>query len=86
MKSIPESKIPTRLQDLGLENLNVLIFGFKGHGKSSFINSIGSTYRGEYCQLAITGDSTKSLTPNFSVYEMSEKVNSYMKFHDIFGI
>jgi hypothetical protein len=63
-----------------------LIFGLKGHGKSSFINSIGSTYKGEYRQLAITGDSVRSLTPNFSVYDMSEKVDSYMKFHDIFGI
>nr|XP_022296595.1 interferon-induced protein 44-like [Crassostrea virginica] len=58
------------LEVTGVEQVNVLLFGQCGAGKSSFFNSINSIFKGVITSQAPSGSTDKSLTNRFRKYQV----------------
>ncbi|XP_061167739.1 interferon-induced protein 44-like [Saccostrea echinata] len=58
------------LEDSNVTDVNVLLLGQVGAGKSSFFNTINSIFRGEITSRACTGSSEHSLTKTFRKYRI----------------
>lgn len=68
LKTYVEEHIP--LEKKGVEQVKVLLVGQVKAGKSSFINTIVSIFKGEISCQAISGSKEKSLTTKFRSYEV----------------
>jgi predicted GTPase len=58
------------LQDMNTPEVNILLVGQIGAGKSSIFNTINSVFRGELTARACTGNSLHSLTTNVSIVSL----------------
>ncbi|XP_033734785.1 interferon-induced protein 44-like [Pecten maximus] len=74
------------LKDMGvpedaLQNVNILFIGPIGAGKSSFLNSVESVFRGHVTMSASAGNRTKSVTSAYRQYPITASDNRhYLKF------
>ncbi|XP_069116505.1 interferon-induced protein 44-like [Argopecten irradians] len=74
------------LKDMGvsedaLQHVNILFIGPIGAGKSSFLNSVESVFRGHVTMSASAGSRTKSVTSAYRQYPISGSDNrQYLKF------
>ncbi|XP_062597458.1 interferon-induced protein 44-like isoform X2 [Saccostrea cucullata] len=58
------------IEDSNVKDVNILLLGQVGAGKSSFFNTINSIFRGEITSRACTGSSDHSLTKTFRKYRI----------------
>ncbi|XP_060081584.1 interferon-induced protein 44-like [Ylistrum balloti] len=74
------------LKDMGvnenaLQNVNILFIGPIGAGKSSFLNSVESVFRGHVTMSASAGSRTKSVTSAYRQYPITASDNrQYLRF------
>ncbi|XP_062575974.1 uncharacterized protein LOC134237848 [Saccostrea cucullata] len=59
-----------QLEDSGLSEVNILLVGQIGAGKSSFFNTVNSIFRGEVTARACAGNSQHSLTTVYRKYRI----------------
>ncbi|XP_061186906.1 uncharacterized protein LOC133195036 [Saccostrea echinata] len=69
------------LDDSGLSEVNILLVGQIGAGKSSFFNTVNSIFRGEVTARACAGNSQHSLTTVFRKYRIrNPETGGYLNF------
>lgn len=82
---LPMNKLLKRVKALGIENLNILVLGGIGAGKSSFISTLQSIIKGKYdSQFALAGASDKTFTTKFQ--KLSFEGVPQVKILETFGI
>ena len=74
---INDFEIPDLLREAGLENYNICLFGEKGNGKSSLVNSFCTSLNEgtNHVEKAATGISDTSLTKRLTKYDLVSKGN-----------
>ncbi|OWF38231.1 interferon-induced protein 44-like isoform X2 [Mizuhopecten yessoensis] len=69
------------VSDDALQNVNILLIGPIGAGKSSFLNSVESAFRGHVTMSASAGSRTKSVTSAYRQYPITASDNRhYLRF------
>ncbi|XP_062590729.1 interferon-induced protein 44-like [Saccostrea cucullata] len=69
------------LKDSNVSEVNILLVGHVGAGKSSLLNTINSIFRGEISSRAWTGSSQHSLTTSFNKFRVRDQSSgNFLKF------
>lgn len=91
LEKLPAAKVHMSLKQMGHKQLNILLLGPMGHGKSSFVNTAASTFASEYCTPSLTQlNPNKTCTTVLKEVDIlayqNQKKNNYLHFMDSFGI
>ncbi|XP_061167738.1 interferon-induced protein 44-like, partial [Saccostrea echinata] len=69
------------LKDMNIPDVNILLVGQIGSGKSSFFNTVNSIFRGEITARACAGNSPHSVTTNLRKYRIrNQETGGYLNF------
>ncbi|XP_052679954.1 interferon-induced protein 44-like [Crassostrea angulata] len=69
------------LEEMKIPEVNILLIGQVGAGKSSFLNTINSIFKGEMSSRACTGGAENSLTKRFEKFRIRDpSTKKYLRF------